>query len=168
MKTSDNKSNTQPVNDNITSGENVSVWFDAFNQPLSFEKLNNDVDTDILIIGGGISGLTTAYCLAKEGRNVVLVEDGYIGSGESGRTTAHLTCALDDRYFEIEKIYDAETAQLAANSHMKAIEWIAGTVKQHNINCNFNDSHNLCRTIFRLNVGSIWGIEPITGCSGKS
>ena len=76
MKTSDNKSNTQPVNDNITSGENVSVWFDAFNQPLSFEKLNNDVDTDILIIGGGISGLTTAYCLAKEGRNVVLVEDG--------------------------------------------------------------------------------------------
>ena len=137
MKTSDNKSNTQPVNDNITSGENVSVWFDAFNQPLSFEKLNNDVDTDILVIGGGISGLTTAYCLAKEGRNVVLVEDGYIGSGESGRTTAHLTCALDDRYFEIEKIYDAETAQLAANSHMKAIEWIAGTVKQHNINCNF-------------------------------
>lgn len=74
-----------------------------FNQPLSFEKLNNDVDTDILVIGGGISGLTTAYCLAKEGRNVVLVEDGYIGSGESGRTTAHLTCALDDRYFEIEK-----------------------------------------------------------------
>jgi glycine/D-amino acid oxidase-like deaminating enzyme/nitrite reductase/ring-hydroxylating ferredoxin subunit len=137
LKTSDNKSNTQPVNDNITSGENVSVWFDAFNQPLSFEKLNNDVDTDILVIGGGISGLTTAYCLAKEGRNVVLVEDGYIGSGESGRTTAHLTCALDDRYFEIEKIYDAETAQLAANSHMKAIEWIAGTVKQHNINCNF-------------------------------
>ena len=60
MKTSDNTSATQPVNDNITSGENLSVWFDAVNQPISYEPLNNDIDTDILVIGGGISGLTTA------------------------------------------------------------------------------------------------------------
>ena len=137
MNTSDSTSTTQPVNYNITSGENLSVWFDAINEPISYETLNNDIDTDILVIGGGISGLTAAYCLAKEGRKVVLVEDGYIGSGESGRTTAHLTCALDDRYFELEKIYDEPTAQLAANSHMKAIEWVANTVKLNNIDCNF-------------------------------
>ena len=137
MKTSDNTVGTQPVNDNITSGENLSVWFAAVNQPISYDTLNNDIDTDILVIGGGISGLTTAYCLAKEGRKVVLVEDGFIGSGETGRTTAHLTCALDDRYFELEKMYDAPTAQLAAESHMKAIDWVANTIKQHNIDCHF-------------------------------
>ena len=82
MKTSDNTTSTQPVNDNITSGENSAVWFDAVNQPISYETLKNDIDTDILVIGGGISGLTTAYCLAKEGRKVILVEDGFIGSGE--------------------------------------------------------------------------------------
>ena len=137
METSNNASETQPVDANITSGENLSVWFDALKQPISFAPLQSDIDTDILVIGGGISGLTTAYCLAKEGRNVMLVEDGYIGSGESGRTTAHLTCALDDRYFELEKIYDEGTAQLAADSHKHAIEWVANTVKRHNIDCHF-------------------------------
>lgn len=137
MKTSDNTSSSQPFNDTISSGENSSFWFGAVNQPISYDSLKSDIDTDILVIGGGISGLTAAYCLAKEGRKVVLVEDGCIGSGESGRTTAHLTCALDDRYFELEKIFDESTAQLAANSHMKAIEWVANTVKLHNIDCRF-------------------------------
>ena len=73
MKTSENTTSTQPVNDNITSGENSSVWFDLVNEPISYETLKNDIDTDILVIGGGISGLTSAYCLAKEGKKVILV-----------------------------------------------------------------------------------------------
>ena len=137
MNNTEHTSIAEPVNEDISSGENLSFWFEAMDQPLSYEVLNSHIDTDILVIGGGIAGLTTAFCLAKEGRKVVLVEDGFIGSGESGRTTAQLTCALDDRYFELEKIYDEATAQLAANSHMKAIEWIANTVKQHSIDCRF-------------------------------
>ena len=137
MKNTGPTSIAVPVNENISSGENLSFWFAAVKKPLSYEVLNSNIDTDILVIGGGIAGLTTAYCLAKEGRKVVLVEDGYLGSGESGRTTAQLTCALDDHYFELEKIYDEPTAQLAANSHMKAIEWIANTIKQHSIECRF-------------------------------
>lgn len=128
---------SKPENGTLTSGDNLSFWYSSAIKPMVFEKLNQDIDTDILVIGGGISGLTTAYCLAKEGRKVILVEDGFIGSGETGRTTAHLTCALDDRYFELEKNFDESTAQLAANSHMAAIEWIADTVKRHKINCHF-------------------------------
>ena len=137
MKTSDNTFGTQPVNDNLTSGQNLSVWFSAVNQPISYDTLKSNVNTDILIVGGGISGLTTAYCLAKEGRKVVLLEDGYVGSGESGRTTAHLTCALDDRYFQLEKIYNEPTAQLLAKGHMKAIEWLSETVNTNKIDCQF-------------------------------
>ena len=137
MKTASNTSSTQPVNDDLTSGENLSVWFAAISSPISYDSLNTDIDTDILVIGGGIAGLTTAFCLAKEGRRVTLVEDGYIGSGESGRTTAHLSSVLDNRYVDLEKIYDEHTAQLVANSHMKAIEWVANTVKLHNIECQF-------------------------------
>src|SRR5690349_6875862 len=88
----------------ITSGENISFWLNTV-KPLEFETLDREIATDILIIGGGIAGLTTAYLLLKAGRQVTLVEDGFIGSGETGRTTAHLTCALDDRYFEIEKAF---------------------------------------------------------------
>ncbi len=133
-------SNSKPIDSNITSGENKSYWI-ASTQPIVFEKLQQDIDTDVLIVGGGIAGLTTAYCLLKAGRKVILVEDGYIGSGETGRTTAHITCALDDRYFELEKIFGKEKATLAANSHTAAIQWIANTIKHENIDCNFKRVH---------------------------
>lgn len=120
----------------ITSGENVSFWTDSV-KPLKFETLHQPVDTDVLIVGGGIAGLTTAYLLLKAGRQVTLVEDGFIGSGESGRTTAHLTCALDDRYYEIEKAFGEEGSRKAAGSHTAAIDWIEKAVKEENINCHF-------------------------------
>lgn len=135
METSDNTS--QSETDSITSGNNMSFWFSSLVKPIVFEKLEHNIDTDILVVGGGIAGLTTAYCLAKEGRKVILLEDKFIGSGETGRTTAHITCALDDHYFELERTFDMQTAQLAANSHMAAIQWIANTVKYHKIESNF-------------------------------
>ena len=131
-----NTSPSELIDSNLTSGENKSFWI-ASTKPIIFEKLKENVETDILIIGGGISGLTTAYCLLKAGRQIVLVEDGYVGSGETGRTTAHITCALDDRYFELEKIFGKEKAMLVGNSHTKAIQFIANTVKHENIDCNF-------------------------------
>ncbi len=126
----------EPIDSNITSGKNKSFWT-ASTAPIVFEKLKENIETDVLTVGGGISGLTTAYCLLKAGKKIVLVEDGYVGSGETGRTTAHITCALDDRYFELEKIFGKEKAMLAANSHMEAIQFIANTVKHENIDCNF-------------------------------
>ena len=136
MITKIHTSTVNPIDSNLTSGENKSYWTDS-TQPIIFEKLQENIDTDILIIGGGISGLTTAYCLLKAGRKIILVEDGYLGSGETGRTTAHITNALDDRYFELEKIYGKEKATLAANSHTAAIKWIANTIRNENISCNF-------------------------------
>lgn len=121
---------------NITSGKNKSFWISAA-EPLIFGKLQRDIETDILVIGGGISGLTTAYCLLKSHHKVVLVEDGYIGSGETGRTTAHLSFALDDHYFELEKLFGKEKTKLIAESHMAAINFIEKTVSKENINCNF-------------------------------
>lgn len=131
-----NTSPSEPIDSNLTSGENKSFWT-ASTEPIIIEKLKENIKTDVLIVGGGISGLTTAYCLLKAGRQIVLVEDGYLGSGETGRTTAHITCALGDRYFELEKIFGKEKAMLAANSHTKAIQFIANTVKHENIDCNF-------------------------------
>ncbi|MGZ8938855.1 MAG: FAD-dependent oxidoreductase, partial [Limisphaerales bacterium] len=60
--------------------------------------LNQDVTVDVCVVGAGISGLTTAYLLAREGRKVAVLDDGPIGGGETGRTTAHIANALDDRY----------------------------------------------------------------------
>src|SRR5687767_5186445 len=115
--------------DRITSGENLSYWVDSI-EPLSFETLEHDLETDVLIIGAGIAGLTTAYCLALSGRQVVVIEDGLISSGESGRTTAHLTNALDDRYFMLQKLFGEENTRVAAQSHSAAIDWIEETINR--------------------------------------
>ncbi len=103
------KTSSDGTSGNFSSGENISYWLDSVH-PLETTTLNQDMETDVLVIGGGIAGLTTAYMLAKAGRMVMLVEDGLIGSGESGRTTAHLTCALDDHYQHIEKAFGEEEA----------------------------------------------------------
>ena len=107
----------------ITSGHNISLWVDTVS-PLKYLKLSKNLQTDIVIVGGGLAGLSVAYCLSKAGRKVVVIEDGYLGSGETGRTTAHITNALDDRYFEIQRIHGKEGAHMAAESHTKAIEFI--------------------------------------------
>src|SRR5687768_4955047 len=123
-------------NDQFTSGENLSFWIDSV-KPVFFEPLKQDIETDILVIGGGIAGLTTAYCLIASGRDVILLEDGAIGSGESGRTTAHLTNALDDRYYNLQKLFGKGKAKLAADSHTAAIDWIEQVIETENIDCEF-------------------------------
>lgn len=120
----------------VTSGKNLSYWLESEEQP-SFEPLQQSLKTDVLVIGGGIAGLTTAYCLLQQGKKVVLVEDGEIGSGESGRTTAHLTAALDDRYYEIEKTFGEDGARLVAASHTAAVDFIEKTITSLAIDCDF-------------------------------
>jgi glycine/D-amino acid oxidase-like deaminating enzyme/nitrite reductase/ring-hydroxylating ferredoxin subunit len=118
------------------SGSTTSLWMIEGGGP-DFPELASDARADVCVIGAGISGLSTAYSLAKEGKSVIVIDDGPPGGGETARTTAHLANALDDRYFELEKIHDAETARLAAESHTSAIDRIESIVKAERINCDF-------------------------------
>jgi glycine/D-amino acid oxidase-like deaminating enzyme/nitrite reductase/ring-hydroxylating ferredoxin subunit len=120
-----------------TSGQNTSSWFRE-NAALDFKPLERDLETDVVIVGAGIAGVSCAYLLSEEGKRVVLIDDGQVGSGETGRTTAHITHALDDRYYELEKIFDAATAKLAAQSHTAAINRICEIVEKENISCDLS------------------------------
>src|SRR4030095_13811326 len=92
---------------------------------------------DACIIGAGIAGLTTAYLLTQVGKSVVVVEDGSIGSGQTGATTAHLVNALDDRFFDIELYHGERGSRLAAESHSSAIDRIESIVSRERIACDF-------------------------------
>jgi glycine/D-amino acid oxidase-like deaminating enzyme/nitrite reductase/ring-hydroxylating ferredoxin subunit len=119
-----------------TSGTNISYWLDSV-EPIRFSPLKENQKTDVVIVGGGIAGLSIAYCLVKAGKEVIVVDDGFIGSGETGRTTAHIVNALDDRYAEIEHLLGEEKCKLAAHSHTEAINFIERVVQEEEINCDF-------------------------------
>ena len=89
------------------------------------------------MVGAGIAGLTVAYALLKDGKSVVVLDDGLVGRGMTGRTTAHIVNALDDRYYELEKLHGEEGARLAAESHTAAIDFIERVVREEKIECEF-------------------------------
>jgi len=99
--------------------------------------LVEDAHADVCIVGAGIAGITTAYLLAKQGKSVIVLDDGAIGGGQTQRTTAHLSNALDDRYFEIERLHGSEGAKRAADSHTAAIDRIESIVGEEQIACDF-------------------------------
>ncbi len=119
-----------------TSGTTLSVWTDTAQIPLR-PKLTRDVKANVCIVGAGIAGMTTAYLLARAGKSVVLLDDGPIGGGMTGRTTAHLVTALDDRYFELEQLHGRKGARLAAESHRTSIDQVESIVKDEKIDCEF-------------------------------
>lgn len=118
------------------SQASTSIWMATANTP-SQSRLKENIRTDVCIIGAGIAGLSTAYLLGREGRSVVVLDDGLIGGGMTGRTTAHLTNAFDDRYVEMEKIHGEDGARFVAESHTAAIEKINEIVTRENIDCDF-------------------------------
>lgn len=117
-------------------GRNRSSW--TADEAIAERKpLTADAEADVCVVGAGIAGLSTAYMLAREGKSVIVLDDGPIGGGETERTTAHLSSAIDDRYIEIERIHGVEGSKLAAESHSAAIEKIAEIVRDEAINCEF-------------------------------
>lgn len=103
----------------------------------SFPSLGESTTADVCVVGAGIAGLTTAYLLARAGRSVVVLDGRVIGGGETERTTAHLSAALDAGYARIEKLHGAETARLAAQSHIAAIDQVEKIAKKEGIDCGF-------------------------------
>jgi glycine/D-amino acid oxidase-like deaminating enzyme/nitrite reductase/ring-hydroxylating ferredoxin subunit len=107
-------------------------------QPLpSRSRLEGHENADVCVVGAGIAGLSTAYELAREGRSVIVLEDGAIGSGETSRTTAHLSNAFDDRYAVVERLHGELGARYVAQSHTAAIDEIERIVREEGIACDF-------------------------------
>ena len=124
---------TQPKTD---SGTTTSAWMATAQVP-TFPPLDADAECDVCIVGGGMAGLSVAYTLARAGKHVIVLDDGPIGGGETGRTTAHLTWAMDDYYVEIEKVHGRDGARVAAESHRTAVDRIEEIAREENIDCEF-------------------------------
>jgi glycine/D-amino acid oxidase-like deaminating enzyme/nitrite reductase/ring-hydroxylating ferredoxin subunit len=118
------------------SGTSTSVWMATAEMPRA-PALAENTSADVCIVGAGIAGLTTAYLLGREGKSVVVLDDGPLAGGETCRTSAHLVNALDDRYFELARLHGEKGARLAAESHTAAIDRIERIAGEERILCEF-------------------------------
>jgi glycine/D-amino acid oxidase-like deaminating enzyme/nitrite reductase/ring-hydroxylating ferredoxin subunit len=119
----------------MSSGRTTPPWAEI--DAPEFPPLAGNANADVCVVGAGISGLTTAYLLSRAGLQVIVLDDNRIGSGETERTTAHLTAALDDRYFILEGIHGEDGAKIAAESHSAAIDQIEAITGEEKIACDF-------------------------------
>jgi len=114
----------------------VSLWMTEEPTP-DTTSLTGDTSTDVCVVGTGIAGLTCAYLLASEGKQVVVIDRGPICGGETERTTAHLASAQDDMFTLLERMHGEEGARLIYQSHDAAISEIERIVRLEKINCAF-------------------------------
>ncbi|RYZ97778.1 MAG: FAD-binding oxidoreductase, partial [Proteobacteria bacterium] len=115
--------------------EHQSIWQ---TEELPFlPALASHQTADVCVIGAGIAGLTSAYELLKAGKSVVVLERGPLGMNETARTSAHLSNALDEQYYNLQRSHGKEGARLAADSHSKAIDEIERIVREEKIECEF-------------------------------
>jgi len=107
-------------------------------QPQQF-GLSNDTFFDVVIVGGGITGITTALLLQQANKKCLLAEAHNIGFGTTGGTTAHINTLLDTPYTTIAKNFGGKDAQLVATGCRQAIELIKYNISAFKIDCEFED-----------------------------
>ena len=117
--------------------KHTSLWLDgikAIKEPI----LKENIKCDVLIIGAGISGISTAYHLRGHNLNTVVVDKNEIGHGITSRTTGKITYLQETIYSELKNKYSKEIAKKYLYSQKDAIELFTSFVKKHHIDCNLD------------------------------
>lgn len=112
------------------------AWIDDQNLP-NFPALKRDLEVDVAVIGGGITGVTAGYLLKESGLNVVVLEKGSLGQGEISHTTAHLTYVTDHRLSQLVDDVGPHAARETWSAGRAAIDTIERIINQLKLDCEF-------------------------------
>ncbi len=121
---------------NVGDERSTSYWMHE-SPVLDAPPLASDETCDVVVIGSGIAGLSTAYELSRFGRSVIVIDRGGIGNGMTARTTAHLATELDDFYSELIKTRGEDEARLYHDSQVSAVNRIEAICRDENIDADF-------------------------------
>ncbi len=116
--------------------DTTSIWREEGSQA-NFPSLQEKVTSDVVIIGGGITGVTLALNLAEHGKSVVLLEASDIGSGSTGNSTGNLYETVSQGIHTIADRWDNEVARAVTVSRRQALEQIERHIQKYNIECSF-------------------------------
>ncbi|MBW3551162.1 MAG: FAD-dependent oxidoreductase [Proteobacteria bacterium] len=114
-----------------------SVWMADHRDSSPYPPLAGTVEADTVVIGGGITGVTTAMLLAGAGQSVVLLEAERIGASNTGGSTGNLYGTVSDGLAKLRDKWDADTARQVVTMRMQALELIEKTSARLSIDCGF-------------------------------
>lgn len=113
-----------------------SLWM-ATMPDTHYPELQPGLEVDVVIVGGGIAGLSVAYFLIKENLKVAIIESARIATGTSGNTTAKITSQHDLKYAFLKKHFGSKKARIYADSNQWAIAEMERIVQEEKIDCDF-------------------------------
>jgi glycine/D-amino acid oxidase-like deaminating enzyme/nitrite reductase/ring-hydroxylating ferredoxin subunit len=120
---------------NAANEQSVSLWMDTV--VADAPALDVDMRADVVVVGSGIAGLSTAYELACRGQKVVVLDRGRIAGGMTARTSAHLTSQSDDGFKTLTQARGLEGSKTFYKSHAAAIDRIETIATEERIECHF-------------------------------
>lgn len=112
-----------------------SIWLQNYKENIN--ELNHDINCDVLIIGGGITGISTAYHLINSNLKVCLVESNLIGCGVTGRTTGKINYLQELIYYKINRFISKDVSKKYLESQIDASKLINKIIEENKINCNY-------------------------------
>ena len=114
-----------------------SIWQAGVDDPCHFPALADSIETDVVVVGAGITGLTTAQQLIESGKRVVILEAHRVGSGCTGGATGNLYSSVSAGLAQTAVKWDDDTIQTIVDARASAIDLIEETIQRFNIDCQF-------------------------------
>lgn len=131
-----------------------SYWIESTTSP-GYPELTEDVTTDVVIVGAGIAGLTTAYLLKKAGLNVVVIEKDSVGDGVSGHTTGKVTSQHNMIYSKLQKRLGESKARMYGSANQQALSTIETIITSEKIDCDWRREDSYVYTTNQSTVQSL-------------
>ena len=128
-----------------TETDLTSYWVQSAPTP-GFASLDGDLSVDVVVIGAGIVGITTAYLLKQEGLSVAVLERREVSRGVTGYTTAKITSSHSLIYNTLIKKFGEDGARTYGRANEAGIEKIAALVEELSIECDFERADNYIYT----------------------
>jgi glycine/D-amino acid oxidase-like deaminating enzyme/nitrite reductase/ring-hydroxylating ferredoxin subunit len=129
----------------IDSGRAIDGYLSHWARSAEAERhqpLEQDAECDVVVVGGGIVGVTSAFRLARSGARVILLEARRIGSGTTGYTTAKVSSLHGLTYSKLESSLGADTARIYAEANEAGLAEISRVVEELAIDCDFRRKPN--------------------------